>query len=299
MRLENKIDSILLQAPHGLRAKEIAKNIIGADRSEINSFLYDHLEKYKMIEDYRWVLISTNGLSDTDDFVLRKMQNANNAILCDPDEFYSLADWTHGETLSSHKPVATYRTRSGNLIDCDSKSELMLLEYLEENDLIIDIGGQSLCIHYSSSFRDDLNYYPDIVALTKYGHIVIFEVKPITAMSNHKNIEKYKALSAFCEENGYAYMMVDPARDFMTFNDLENMTIPVDIIKRVDSYLVNIYGTEDALLLEPEDIPELYSGFSRIYKKKDFELYLHALIIRRGWHNKFKNGFMVYENPQR
>ena len=76
------------------------------------------------------------------------------------------------------------------------------------------------------------------------------------------------------------------------------MHIPSEITKRIDDYLVDYYGGTNCLL-EKSDIPILYEDFEEEYKKGEFELFLHALVIQRDWYNKFKYGFEVYEKPNR
>ena len=227
--------------------------------------------------------------------VLAKLKNRNKAKKFTLEEFNDLADWTYCDSFNDDGYV--YTLSNGNQIECDSKSEVKLLDYLTSKKLAVAIGGQSLRIQYSSAFRSGLDYYPDIVILTKDMHIAIIEVKPVTAMSNHRNIEKYEALTDYCTEHGYEYMMVDPDHDYMTFDDMQKLHVPSDIVQRVDDYLVNLIGSKGECLLEKDDIPILYEDFSDEYKKGDFELYLHALVIQKGWYNRFTHGFMVYEEP--
>jgi hypothetical protein len=52
-------------------------------------------------------------------------------------------------------------------------------------------------------------------------------------------------------------------------------------------------------LLEKEDISILYEDFDCLYKKGEFELFIHALIIQKNWYNQFRYGFKVYETPKR
>ncbi len=227
--------------------------------------------------------------------VLAKLKNRNKAKKFTLEEFNDLADWTYCDSFNENGYI--YTLSNGNQIECDSKSEVKVLDYLTSKKLAVAIGGQSLRIQYSSAFRSGLDYYPDIVILTKDMHIAIIEVKPVTAMSNHRNIEKYEALTDYCTEHGYEYMMVDPDHDYMTFDDMQKLHVPSDIVQRVDDYLVNLIGSKGECLLEKDDIPILYEDFSDKYKKGDFELYLHALVIQKGWYNRFTHGFMVYEEP--
>ena len=225
------------------------------------------------------------------------MKNRNRVRKFTLQEFNNLADWSYG--VSFNKDVYIYTLPNGNQIECDSKSEVKLLDYLIDNKLTKAVGGQNLLIKYDSAFREDLFYYPDIVILTKDYHVAIIEVKPVTAMSYHKNVEKYEAMKAYCEENGYEYMMIDPDHDFMTYDELLKLRIPSNIKDRVNSYLIDLLGGRNYCLLEKDDINFLYNEFLDEYKKGEFEFYLHALVIQNGWYNKYTHGFMVYQRPTR
>lgn len=229
--------------------------------------------------------------------VFAKLKNRNKAKKFTKQEFKELADWRFGRSFNDD--VIIYELPNGNEIQCDSKSEVLLLDYLIKHRLALEIGGQELYLKYDTAFRSGCYYYPDVVVLTKDYHIAVIEVKPVTAMSYHKNMEKYEALREYCEARGYEYMMVDPAHDYMTYDEMLKLRIPKAIENRIDAYLTNLYGEDGECLLEKNDINVLYEEFSDDYKKGEFELFLHALVIQRGWYNKFTNGFMVYETPQR
>ncbi len=231
------------------------------------------------------------------DPVLAKLKNRNRAKKFTLTEFNDLADWTYCDSFNEDGYI--YILPNGNKIECDSKSEVTLLDYLTKHKIAQAIGGQNLLIEYESAFRSGLSYYPDIVILTKDNHIAVIEVKPVTAMSNHRNMEKYEALKEYCEENQYEYMMIDPDHDYMTYDDLLKLRIPSSITERINSYLDGILGGRNSCLLEKDDVNFLYDEFSDEYKKGEFELYLHALVIQNGWYNKFTHGFMVYQRPTR
>ena len=231
------------------------------------------------------------------DKVLSKLKNRQRARKYSSDDFEDLADWTYCTSFNEDGYI--YTLPNGNKIECDSKSEIKLLNYLTSKKLALAIGAQELCIKYRTAYRKNVDYFPDLIILTKDEHIAIIEVKPITAMSYHLNVEKYSALQDYCEERGYEYMMVDPDSDYMTFEDLQKMRIPKEIVNSVEWYLRKLLGRTDDCLLEKEDIPILYEQFSDDYKKGEFELYLHALIIQKGWYNRFKHGFKVFEKPQK
>lgn len=86
----------------------------------------------------------------------------------------------------------------------------------------------------------------------------------------------------------------------MAFDELPKLHVPISISSRISMYLRNLLGQEGEKLLEPSDVPILYKEFTDIYDTQEkFELYLHALVIQKGWYNKYTNGFMVYEKLER
>lgn len=296
--LGNKILTILRNNPKGLKAREIAAKL-GVTRYAVNQFLYYDQTEFVVTSAYTWVKKggTTTASKPAIDPVLAKLNNRTKAKVFSLAHFNALANW---KVCKSHreKIAGTYKTKTGNLIDCDSKPELMLLEYLEKNNLVKAIGGQNLAVPYDSAFKSDKNYYVDFVVLKNDGHIALIEVKSIKAMSYHTNIEKYRGLKAYCEARGYEYMMIAPDHNYMTFDELANLKIPADLSRRVMSYVSDLIGEEGEILLEQVDVPVLYQDFyNKFSTQAEFELYLHALVIQKGWYNKFKNGFMVYEKP--
>jgi len=229
-----------------------------------------------------------------DDEVLCKLNNIQDAKYYTLEEFNELADWRVCKSESDVHNKYSYTTKSGNYIECDSKSELKMWQYLEDNDLIIDGGGQKICIEYNSYFKTGLRYFPDMVVLTKLNHIAIIEVKAVTAMDYHKNIEKYKALIHYCEENGYEYMMIDPDHDFMSFNELLDFDLPIwglfELFDCMDE-------DDEQVFFSQEDVDEWYEEYGEGYKKQDFYLAVHGLIAFFGWYNKYKNGFKFSNKP--
>ena len=228
---------------------------------------------------------------------LSKFKNRYGAKLFNLNDFNSLADWSYGGSPSG-KSVKRYKTKCGNIIECDSKSELKILDYLDRSGVVSAVGGQSLIIDYSTHFKSHNNYSPDIVILTNKGHLGIIEVKPTIAMSYHLNVEKYNALKQYCEENGFVYMMVDPDSDYMTFEEFCQKSIPdsirklfVPMEKRVSVGLTPYFHFSN------ENIEEWYKSVRRDYNRKEFELLIHALIIQKGWFNTFDRGFNVYSRP--
>lgn len=297
--LGNKILIILKNNPKGLKAKDIADKL-GVSRREVNQFLYYDQTEFVVTSAYTWVKKggTTTASQPAIDPVLAKLKNRSNAKVFTSRYFNSLANWSVCNSHSDGNYKGTYKTKTGNLIYYDSKPELQLLQYLEKNKLAVEIGSQNLAIPYDTAFREDLNYYVDFVVLKNDGHIAFIEVKSIMAMSNHSNIEKYKGLKAYCESHGYEYMMIAPDHNYMTFDELATLKVPAKLSSRIMSYLSDLIGEEGEILLENSDVQVLYEEFENQFSsKKEFELYLHAFVIQKGWYNKYQNGFMVYEKP--
>lgn len=228
---------------------------------------------------------------------LSRFENRSGAQIFTPDEFNALADWKHGITPSG-KRVARFKTKSGNEIECDSESEVKLLKYMERSGIFAGTGGQSLVIPYDSAFRYNLNYSPDIAAITNGGHIVIIEVKPLIAMSCHMNIEKYQGLREYCESKGFMYAMLDPDSEYMTFEEFRKTVVPDDVRKMfVPLEKRAAVGNKAYFHFNKEIIDEWYKQLRRDYERKEFELLIHALIIQKGWFNTFDRGFNVYSRP--
>lgn len=226
--------------------------------------------------------------------VLAKLKNRNKAKKFTVKEFKALADWSYCPSFVDNGYV--YTLQNGNRIECDSKSEVEFLDYLVSKKLALEIGAQKICIKYDTAFRKNCEYYPDVVVLTKDNHIALVEIKSVSAMSNHTNIEKYTALKTYCENNRYEYMMVDPQEHYITFDDLQKLTVPKEIRDRVKKY---IESKKDTVILEKDDVNNLVNEFRDVYKRIDFELYLHAMVIQNKWYNVYKNGFKVFEKPQK
>ncbi|MBQ8571622.1 MAG: hypothetical protein IJ444_09005 [Kiritimatiellae bacterium] len=236
---------------------------------------------------------------EENDKVLSKLSNRSNARKFTLHDFNDIADWSYCHSFTDNNKIV--RLPNGNVIECDSKSEKELLKYLISKNLTKGIGAQNLTIFYDTAFRSCAEYHPDLVILTKDNHIAIIEVKSVSSMSHHINIEKYEGLKKYCEAHGYEYMMVDPDNNYMTFEDMKSMSIPKDITSRVMEYLENLLEEKysNPCLLEKDDIDVLYPKFIHKYKKEEFLLYLRALVIQKGWYNKSKHNFDVYKKPKK
>ena len=291
--------------PDPLQFCKLNYSLILRIAKENNDNFNDNIEEYtlkktpdrKISPKKRHKIKEKPPIQSWQDPILAKLMNNNDAKTFSESYFDKIANWTYGESFFADPIIIDLP--DGNQIECDSQSEVILIKYLISKGLVKKIAGQNLLIKYSTAFSKNCRYYPDIVLLTNDNHVAIIEVKPVTAMSYHKNMEKYAALQDYCKKNGYAYMMIDPADNFITYDDILCTPIPKEIKDRLYSYLELLLGKSKTCLLEKEDISMLYEEFSKKYTKGTFEKYIHYMIIQNNWYNKFTNGFLVFEKPQK
>lgn len=101
---------------------------------------------------------------------------------------------------------------SGREIYCDSKLERRFISYLFKKGCIKDAKGEALELEYSSGSMSGKRYFPDFVVKLHDDTIVVIEMKNLSSIGYHLNIDKYDALVAFCVANGYRYAEI--AKDF-------------------------------------------------------------------------------------
>ncbi len=95
------------------------------------------------------------------------------------------------------------------------------------------------------------------------------------------------------------YMMEDSNHGYMTFEELQRIKILKAISTRVMAYVERSLRKEGQCILEEDDVAVRYNDFSAKLRKAEFELYLHAQIVQKGWYNRFTNGFMVFGTPKK
>ena len=284
--LKEKIFAVLAEYPEGIKAPQIAK-IIGIDKKIVSSFLAHKQDEYIMNDNWEWV--------PAFDPLMVKLNNRANAKRFTSKQFNALANWSVCSAVDGTKKIGTYRTKTGNKIDYNSSYEPIMLEYLEEHNLVKEMGGQNLCIRYSSAFCDDKKYYPDIVALTADNHILILEVKPVTMMSYHLNMEKYERLSEYCEEHGYIYAMLDPTEEFMSYEELRDMPVHPELLDLFDEL---VEESEDHVVsFDKYDVDDWFDSIEPGCTRKTFYLMVRSLIIYYGWYNKSLYDFEVTSEP--
>ena len=298
----------------GAKAREAARDL-GMSKTLVNHCLYGHPEEFEH-EGYFWFVRGSDSMPrqapvlsppERSDPVLRKLRNLEGSVEYSVSEFEELLG---SGAMCSPSPTAhttEYEIwcgpRTGSLITCDSRSEYKMLRYLQEKDLALAVGGQCVNIPYETSFSTSRSYYPDIIVLTRSHHVAFIEVKSVTAMSCHRNIEKDNALSDYCVKHGFLYMTVDPARDFMSFEELRNMpVIPelVHIFEDLDAQRAAVMEESPAkpyLFFGQSDVDRWYASFGSGMTKTEFHLQVHSSIIRHGWYNRFNNGFCADSRP--
>ncbi len=229
--------------------------------------------------------------------VLSKLQNRDNARRFSQNYFDNLAEWIDGDSPSGN-PVDIHITERGHIIACDSADEIAFLNYLKENHVVKDVRGQSLKIPYENAFGNVKMYSPDIAVLTNENQIAIFEVKSLTAMSYHSNMEKYRGLEAYCKEKGFMYAMIAPATNYMSYEELKYKEL------RSDQALEDLFETCSGIDSPYESTPFKYEDVKLWYQKygnglsmNEFKIEVHSLILFYEWYNCYKNGFCVYSKP--
>lgn len=229
--------------------------------------------------------------------VLAKLKNTKYAKTFSEEYFENMADWSDCKSHSDSGPKYLYTLKSGKTIECDSRPERNMVKYLDDRDLYICLGSQALCIKYDTAFKKDKNYFPDFVLLTKDYHIAIIEVKSLSSMSYHLNLEKYKALEKYCKKKGFEYMMVDPDHDYKTLDQLRNMRINPGFEK---TFVKHGYKkTNNDTLIDKDLVTKWYDEFGKgKTNKTKFKLQIHSLIVQKGWYNtSTKNDIRAYKSP--
>lgn len=115
---------------------------------------------------------------------------------------------------SAAKNRCYLRVSNGRELYCDSALERRFLKLLFERGFITDALSESLELDYSSRRMSGKKYYPDFILKLHDGRIAVVEMKNLSSMGYHLNIDKYECLAAYCAENGYLYAEI--AKDDVT-----------------------------------------------------------------------------------
>ena len=105
-------------------------------------------KNYPLKQGGKEYILTTSLLGDTIKMVCKTKYGKSFPRIFTLDEFNNLAYWKYCTSPSQGAHADKFITKSGNTIICDSKSECMMLEYLEDNCLVLELGGQNICIPY-------------------------------------------------------------------------------------------------------------------------------------------------------
>ncbi len=115
---------------------------------------------------------------------------------------------------SAAKNKCILRVSGGREIYCDSALERRFLKLLFEKGFITDARSEAIELEYASGRMDGKRYYPDFVLKLYDGRVAVVEMKNLSSMGYHLNLDKYECLAAFCKEQGYLYAEI--AKDSLT-----------------------------------------------------------------------------------
>ena len=286
--LRERIIAVVKNQP-GIGARGIAR-LLNVKKQVINHVLYSNKELFYHDNNYGWHIMELEEGTFTDR-IIEKFNVPNELAEISSESFNLISNWddAHGHTQNQ----IPYITRTGRTIYCDSQSEVLMLNYLEENDLVRELGGQTKNIYYTGPNGALHSYYPDIFALLKDNTVAVIEVKALNAMSYHKNLEKYNSLEDYCNRNGYRYTMIDPQHDFMTCEEFEQM----EFAPGLDEVLLERMNRNYLSSFNTEDVKHWYNELGEGFTKEEFRLMVHSFIICYDWHNLYQHNFNVYNRP--
>ncbi len=124
------------------------------------------------------------------------------------DELFQGADKTY-DSCAINRCVLKVGQRE---LYCDSKLERRFLSYLFKKGFIKDAKAEALELEYSSGAMSGKRYFPDFVLKLYDGRIAVTELKNLSSLGYHLNVDKYEALESFCRENGYLFAQI--AKDY-------------------------------------------------------------------------------------
>jgi len=95
---------------------------------------------------------------------------------------------------------------------CDSKLERRFISYLFKKGFITDAKAEALELEYSSEKMSGKRYFPDFAVKLYDGRVAIIEMKNLSSVGYHLNVDKYESLQNYCRENGFMYAEI--SKDF-------------------------------------------------------------------------------------
>lgn len=112
---------------------------------------------------------------------------------------------------------------------CESFLERHVLQQFLKNETFREIKTQSLKIPFKQ-----WPYHPDFQCLTHDGSLVVVEVKPLYRMLEYENIQKFHTLKAYCEENGFGYLVIDDRNNSFEAIDVHNDEFEKQIMQELE-----------------------------------------------------------------
>ena len=135
---------------------------------------------------------------------------------------------TEREVNSEDEGLAVFEYE-GRTYACESFLERRVLQQFLKNETFREIKTQSLKIPFKHWF-----YHPDFQCLTHDGRLVIVEVKPLFRMLAYDNIQKFHTLKAYCEENGFGYLIIDDRNNSYEAIEVHNVEFEKQIMQELD-----------------------------------------------------------------
>ncbi len=137
------------------------------------------------------------------------------------DELFSDADKDY-KSIAKNRCVLKTENRK---LYCDSKLERRFLNYIFGKGFATDAKTEALELEYSSGKMSGKRYFADFVLKLYDGTVAVVEMKNLSSIGYHLNVDKYEALEKFCTENGYRYAEI--AKDYK-----ENRYVSTDELKK-------------------------------------------------------------------
>ena len=141
------------------------------------------------------------------------------------DELFAGAD---KEYDSAAKTRCILKVNGAHELYCDSHLERRFMKNLFTNGFITDARSEALELEYASARMQGKRYFPDFVMKLYDGRVAVVEMKNLSSMGYHLNIDKYESLAAFCREQGYLYAEIardGESRHYVSAEQLKGMPV--------------------------------------------------------------------------
>ncbi|HEV2890387.1 MAG TPA: TnsA endonuclease N-terminal domain-containing protein, partial [Frankiaceae bacterium] len=127
--------------------------------------------------------------------------------------------------LDSERAGIWYSGKLGRAVNYESALELRVIQALDAAPAIASFQEQPLAIPYRFDGMDR-TYYPDLIAVTTDGRVVLIEVKQLRDMALSISRAKFAAARAFAHERGWGWVAVEWRR---THADLADHRVRADV----------------------------------------------------------------------